>query len=161
MEEPSDVEIYFNYIYENNIKGLIKMVNSNKSLLNSKQDDGLNGLSVACFMENIEIVDYFISLKIDSSATHSVSGNSCMHYSCQKGNKAITARLHEYNKSLINKLNNNGDNPLMFSCTNGNLKLIRYLISVGSDNNIINKSKTNCLFCSCESIHGIRRLYFR
>lgn len=123
--------------------------------LNIQDELGYSMLSIACFKENIRLVEYLLERKINVHLTTFEGKCSAMHIASQTGNIKIVEILYNYDKTQINLLNKNNDSPIMFSTLSGNALLVKFFIQRKALLDIQNSQGLTVLHCILKNGNSI------
>lgn len=116
---------------------LILDYTTNEELI-TKDNNGNNALHVASYFKNktnfIKILNKFVEQKINISKQNKY-GNTALHISCMLNNYDISEILILKGININSKNYTSNFAPLNYSVDNGNIKLVKLLISYGSNYN--------------------------
>ncbi len=139
---------------------------SQKVDVNQCNKEGLSPLGMACLQGHKEVVLKLLKAKnqVNLNALYQ-DGSTLLHLACQRGDPQIVQELLKPEYHLdINKTRNNGIVPLFQACANnGNLEVIRIILSDSSFKNIdaigINGNTPLLIACSVEATKGKEFLF--
>ncbi|CAM9846497.1 unnamed protein product, partial [Choristocarpus tenellus] len=90
-------------------------------------------LHVACFEDNIDAVQYLLSLDADPNSAHTTSGlNTPLHEAARSGSRP-TVRLLLKSSANVLAANTLGDLPLHVACRNSRIDIARCLLKHDHD----------------------------
>lgn len=106
--------------------------------LNVTNDDGLTPLHLAAMVDNRRIGKALLKNKANTKLVDPKTGDTVLHTAVRYQHLDFISLLLEFDNTLINTPNNNGDTPLHLAAVNSSVYIIKQLISFGADINYLN-----------------------
>jgi ankyrin repeat protein len=118
-------------------------------LVDKKDDQNLNLLSIACRDNQIALVVALLKLDNINVNQENKNGNTPLHLACQNGNLLVVKALLDHPDIEVNRENNYGGTPLYMACLNGHIMIVKELLSRPDID--VNKgfNEINPLYCAC------------
>lgn len=152
--------------YYSDVKEYIKMHPSKIHLQHVKISDNIvgdTGLTMACKLNNLELVELLVELLVESKSLINITNREKMSplmlaVNSPESKIEIVRTLINAGADLHEK-NIYGDTALLLACYQKNVEIIKLLICAGSDVNTTNKYNINCLMIGIDlPIEGIKYL---
>eukprot|EP00056_Hartaetosiga_gracilis_P003215 m.61004 g.61004 ORF g.61004 m.61004 type:complete len:697 (-) comp11373_c0_seq1:1729-3819(-) len=121
-------------------------------LLNNADDSGRHPIHVACFNDNVEVVDLLLTVQpqfLEACDNDALRGAQPLHYACWGGAECVVELLFERGCAMTNT-DSVGNTALLYAVFGGHLQLVQRLVEKGcllSDQN--NKGHTAVIQAAC------------
>jgi ankyrin repeat protein len=135
----------------NDAVDMVTLLIEMRAELNTFDDAGKSPLDTACEEDKDDVARVLIEKRTDFKKD---SGQTALHYACEKGHTSIVEKLMDIFEADVERKDADGQTPLHYACENGHTSTAELLIdkgkvSVGSEDN----KKRNPLHKACEKGH--------
>jgi ankyrin repeat protein len=120
-----------------------------QELVDKRDDQDLNLLSLACLNNEVEVVEDLLLLDDIRVNQADENGNTPLILACQEGHLKVVQALLTHPDTQINQACNTGKTPLYWACQNGNLTVVRELLNHPDIQ--VNTATYNPMFDACKS----------
>lgn len=131
---------FFQSIRTNNISEFGKLLDVDKSLLNSISNDGFSGLQMAAKYGHIDMVEILLDRKADPTTFDVKYGRTFLHWASVNGHSDVVflaiRDFPDVLKTLVDLVDNKGNTSLMLAAKGGRKGIVSLLLAAGADVNV-------------------------